>query len=150
MIRRALAASLSRIAEALDPSRTTLAQQEDRAVRKLLEVQLGVLAGSLAAADSRADRAEARVAELEDLIERMRDDAGPVYESEQQLRDRVRDLEAEREWKPWPPEVRDGRDILVRSDFEGLFLTRAEHGGNTTWHFCEIPAYVPPKRNDHA
>jgi len=56
--------------------------------------------------------AEEKVAELEDLIERMRDDAGPVYESEQQLRARVRFLEAEREWKPWPPEVRDGRRIL--------------------------------------
>ena len=36
------------------------------------------------------------IRELEDLIERMRDDAGPVYESEQQLRDRVRALQSDR------------------------------------------------------
>ena len=40
------------------------------------------------------EKATDRIRELEELIERMRDDAGPVYESEQQLRDRVRFLEA--------------------------------------------------------
>lgn len=67
---------------------------------------------TIRALEAALDGATLRMQELEELIERMRDDAGPVYESEQQLRARVRFLEAEREWKPWPPEVRDGRRIL--------------------------------------
>jgi hypothetical protein len=79
-----------------------------------LEAELSryVLAEDIAGLKGARRAAEEKVAELEDLIERMRDDAGPVYESEQQLRDRVRFLEAEREWKPWPPEILDDRYVI--------------------------------------
>jgi len=101
--------------------------------------------------------AEEKVAELEDLIERMRDDAGPVYESEQQLRDRMRFLEASREWKPWPPEVRDGRLIEVCSIENGELIGRCLRaamgvpGSRTVeWLWREIgPAYVPSKGDAH-
>jgi hypothetical protein len=60
VIRRALAASFSRLADALSQNPPSQEQEEERAV----------------------------------------------------LIARVAELEAEREWKPWPPEVRDGRRIL--------------------------------------
>jgi hypothetical protein len=75
MIRRALAMSFSRLADALSPKPPSQEQEEERAV----------------------------------------------------LVARVAELEAEREWKPWPPAVLDGRRLVFVCPELGLcFLTRAE------------------------
>jgi hypothetical protein len=70
---------------------------------------------------------------------------------------RVDELEAEREWKPWPPPdnapgIIGPRMVIVTDHLQRMFLVDSRIRGHRarTWRYCEIPAYVPPRGDDHA
>jgi hypothetical protein len=121
VIRRALATSFSRLADALRPSQLpSQAQEEERAA--LI----------------------ARVAELEGERDEAAADAALARADVRLLLIRTEELEAEREWRPWPPEVMDGR-CLIANHCGSIWLTVARLTTRPVTAYREIPAYVPPK-----
>jgi hypothetical protein len=107
MIRRAVASSFERLADALSPKPQSQAQEEERA----------------------------------------------------ELVARVAELEAEREWKPWPPEVSNGRRIVFCCPARGwCFVTVASAGisSMSSWvtrypysHPCFYRELGPVPGDDH-
>jgi hypothetical protein len=100
VIRRALATSFSRLADALSPKPPSQEQEEERAM----------------------------------------------------LAARFAELEAEREWKPWPPEVRDGRRIVFCCPMKGwCFVTIASIEDKYSYsHPCFYRELGPVPGDEHA
>jgi hypothetical protein len=133
VIRRALAASLSRLADALSP-RTQGRAWFELAARKL---------------EAENRELQRQVAFWRDAIEQERADAlRETLREQSEAQARI----AEREWKPWPPEVRDGRQVVFCSPEEGQCFVMKAYDGNYVTGRCfylELPN-VPPKGDDHA
>jgi uncharacterized small protein (DUF1192 family) len=95
MIRRAVASSFERLADALSPKPQSQEQEEERAM----------LVARVTELEAERDKANNTRIAAETMMREARENLRLSYA-------RVDELEAEREWKPWPPEVRDGRRIV--------------------------------------
>ena len=88
-------------------------------------------------------RKQATIRALEGALDKAMARADQLEALTRLTRNRIETLESERAWKPWPPEVLDGRMVVVRTRHGVFVLSRADPGGDYTWEFCTVPAYVP-------
>jgi hypothetical protein len=131
-----------------DDLRTAL-RRKDATIRALEDALDGATLriGELEAAcdESAADAALAR-ADVRQLLMRSEE----LHDARQAAEEKVAELEAEREWKPWPPEVRDGRYVemfLIPTRERSLVRANCIQCARdhcVVWRECG-PAYVPPK-----
>ncbi len=114
-----------------------------------LEAALGGLRDRVAELETDLKYHKSRLMDAADHFQAGRRD-GLKEQAEQlaQANARIRELESERAWKPWPPEVMDGREFIVRTVNGSHWIGRANNSLAalpSQESYCELPAYVTPE-----
>jgi hypothetical protein len=127
---------------------SSLLQRDD------LHIELRRRQATIRALEAALDGATLRIGELEAERDQANNTRLAAETMMREARDnlrrayaRVDELEAEREWKPWPPEVLDGR-CLIANHCGATWLIVARLTNRPVTAYREIPSYIPPKGDD--